>query len=526
MTHEPSHPLHPAPGDLRMPVRVRRATSVAGLVATLGLGACATMPPAPVVGAGQVAPAVAAADAPKVVIGGAPQAAPAAEGTSTLYVIPQIASGGYRTLAVINPFTAADIHHLDVKLQTSDGSSTIATATVLGKDLAAGITFTDLKRGTIYRLQAEAYRTAGSGELISKLDADSRVNVQITNNDQVTVQLKVNMADRVFSGTANDATGVQVNAGGVVDSAATPTGFTGPRTTAVSVVALTTYLDGGITGAGIDGPVGIAVDNDQRLFVGVLTQSRIALVNLSDGQLREAVGPIGQWTYTAVDRARGFFYGTDVSNNRVAKFDLNTSAEVASYGGFSHPGGPTVDPATGTLYVPDSGNHTIKQITTDGTVSLYAGATGVGGTTDGARLSARFGTPHSVAHAPDGTLYVADADNHRIRKIAADGTVSTLAGSSQGHADGRGAAAKFYRPQALAVDPVGNVYVADTQNSVIRKVSRHGDVSTFAGKAGVTGNTNGAGPDARFNKPAGIAVDSTGVIYVGDEGNDQIRKLI
>ena len=139
--------------------------------------------------------------------------------------------------------------------------------------------------------------------------------------------------------------------------------------------------------------------------------------------------------------------------------------------------------------------------------------------------AARFADPFGVALDRAGNLYVSDAgDNNRIRKISPDGTVSTLAGGAEGYADGSGAAASFHTPSGLALDAAGNLYVADTGNNAIRKVSPQGVVSTVAGGAGA-GERDGVGAAARFNGPVGVAVDTAGNVLVADTYNDRIRRI-
>ncbi len=159
-----------------------------------------------------------------------------------------------------------------------------------------------------------------------------------------------------------------------------------------------------------------------------------------------------------------------------------------------------------------------------GHLRLLAGD-GVKGLRDGAAAQARFGDPWGLAVARDGTLYVADGgDSNRIRTIRRDGSVATLAGASEGFADGIGAAASFHTPSGIAIDDDGNLYVADTGNHAIRKVTPAGVVSTVAGD-GTAGFRDGPGTQARFNGPIGIAVGGDGRLYVADTYNDRIRTI-
>lgn len=150
---------------------------------------------------------------------------------------------------------------------------------------------------------------------------------------------------------------------------------------------------------------------------------------------------------------------------------------------------------------------------------------GIGGHRDGLPATARFADPYGIAVAGDGTLYVADGgDNNRIRRIGRDGQVATLAGSTEGFRDGAGTAAAFHTPSGLALDRAGNLYVADTGNHAIRRITPQGIVSTLAG-TGVSGHRDGPASQAQFNGPTGVAVDAQGRVYVADTYNDRIRLI-
>ena len=193
---------------------------------------------------------------------------------------------------------------------------------------------------------------------------------------------------------------------------------------------------------------------------------------------------------------------------------------------FHHPLGLAVA-VDGTLYITDADNHTIRKITSDGNVSTVAGMPGRKGTADGSGSTAQFNLPHGVAVAANGTRYVADTFNHTLRKIAPDGSVTTLAGLAghKGSADGAGAAARFFHPAAVAVDAQGNLYVADNGNETIRKISPAGEVTTLAGAARHGGYADGPGSTARFRSPIGVAVDACGNVYVADYLNALIRHI-
>ncbi len=199
---------------------------------------------------------------------------------------------------------------------------------------------------------------------------------------------------------------------------------------------------------------------------------------------------------------------------------------IRSRARFSAPGGLAID-AAGNLYVADTGNATIRKIAPDGAVTTIAGIAGAEGSADGVGSAARFNQPGAVAIDGSGTIYVADTANHTIRKIAPDGTVSTVAGSAgnSGSADGTGADARFNGPQGVAVDSTGSVYVADTDNDTIRRITPGGAVTTVAGLPGSFGDTDGVGSAARFTRPAGLAVDAAGNIYIGQSHSGSVGAI-
>lgn len=193
---------------------------------------------------------------------------------------------------------------------------------------------------------------------------------------------------------------------------------------------------------------------------------------------------------------------------------------------FSDPRGLATD-AAGNVFVADTGNHAIRKITPQGEVSVFAGKPGVEGSADGVGTAARFSKPTGLAVDAGGTVYVADTDNQTIRRISPAGEVSTLAGATGvvGTSDGPGPVARFLRPTGLAMDADGNICVADTFGHTIRKVTPAGVVSTFAGAGGSDGYADGVGSAARFAEPVGIASDAAGNLYVTESYNRVIRKI-
>ena len=178
----------------------------------------------------------------------------------------------------------------------------------------------------------------------------------------------------------------------------------------------------------------------------------------------------------------------------------------------------------GNIFIADRDNHAIRKIDVNGLVSTVAG-TGVAGYVDGPGAQAQFNQPIDVAIDNNGVLYVADNINHKIRKITPDGVVSTVAGGAAGFADGDAATALFRNPSGVTVDGVGNVYVADRLNHRIRKINvASGQVSTIAG-AGTAGSRDGLAAEAQFNGPYGLEVDVDGSVVVADLGNNKIRMI-
>ena len=280
---------------------------------------------------------------------------------------------------------------------------------------------------------------------------------------------------------------------------------TGVVTTIVGSYALWGFdisSSGSADGTGIDtkfkSPTGIAVDINGNVYVGDYGNATIRKITAA-AVVTTMAGTVGSWGSTDGTGAAAKFYITH---------------------------GVAADSA-GNVYVADTGNYTIRKITSAGFVTTLAGIAGSVGSADGNGVDARFNNPSGVAVDSNGNVYVADTENATIRKITAAGVVTTLAGTagSIGSADGTGAVARLYYPYGVAVDSSGNVYVADTLNHSVRKITSNGLVTTLAGTSGSWGSADGAGADAKFDYPVGVAVDSSGNVYVADWGNATIRKI-
>jgi subtilisin-like proprotein convertase family protein/streptogramin lyase len=256
-------------------------------------------------------------------------------------------------------------------------------------------------------------------------------------------------------------------------------------------------VDGvGVT-AEFNNPAGMAIDSQGNLFVADRVNNTIRKIT--------AAGVVS--TFAGIPGVAGFTNGPGVT----AKF--------------SYPSDIAIDSADN-LYVADRFNNQIRKITPGAVVSTFAGNTTYG-SSDGTGVVARFFGPVGIAIDADGILYVADSDNNIIRRISTSANVITLAGTAgvSGSDDGIGSAARFYGPHGITVNNVGNVFVCDFYNHTIRKIEPDGTTTTYAGSAGEWGSSDGAGSAARFREPAGIEVDNSGNLYVADSRNSCIRKI-
>ena len=235
--------------------------------------------------------------------------------------------------------------------------------------------------------------------------------------------------------------------------------------------------DGTGASARFRAPTGLGIDTSNNLYVADSNASTIRKIT-----------PLAEVTTVA---GTPYLYGSDDGTGAAARF--NMPRDVAA-------------DASDNLYVADSGNHTIRKITSGGVVTTLAGLAGFSGTADGTTSAARFEDPSALTIASDGNLYVADRANQTIRKVTMEGVVTTLAGSPDviGSQDGSGAAARFNYPTGIAADGSGNLFVTESQHT-IRQVTLAGEVTTIAGSAGVQGTQEGTGALARFQNLNGIA---------------------
>ncbi len=263
--------------------------------------------------------------------------------------------------------------------------------------------------------------------------------------------------------------------------------------------------------------------------------------NASDGSAN-AIGTAARffWPMDVASDGQGNFYVADARNNTIRKIAADGTVSVfAGFPGvtgsanakgtnasFNAPEAVAVD-GSGNVYVADTGNSVIREITSGGVVSTLAGSPGNIGSSDGTGGGAQFDAPQGIAVNGSGYVFVADTMNHTIREIAPGGVVTTFAGTAGnfGSADGTNGAAQFDRPAGLAFDGSGNLFVADMFNHTIREITPAGVVNTIAGLARVFGNMDGTNSTASFFEPEGIAVGSGDTLYVADSGNDSIRQV-
>jgi sugar lactone lactonase YvrE len=192
---------------------------------------------------------------------------------------------------------------------------------------------------------------------------------------------------------------------------------------------------------------------------------------------------------------------------------------------FNAPEGIAADTA-GNLYVAEPSSATIRKVTPQGAVSTLAGANGAVGYADGTAGAARFNMPSRLKTDGDGNLYVTDTGNSVVRKITPAGETGTLAGNgSCGSADGRSTSARFCNPKGIALDRHGNLWIADTGNHTVRRIDAGGQVTTVAGTPGVCGSANGRGGAAQFCSPQDVEVDEWDNVYVVDTGNSTVRMI-
>ncbi|HMC63759.1 MAG TPA: hypothetical protein VKI65_02360, partial [Gemmataceae bacterium] len=249
--------------------------------------------------------------------------------------------------------------------------------------------------------------------------------------------------------------------------------------------------------ASFNQPIAVAVDRSGNVYVADRDNHTVRLIDTS-----------GKVTVVAGTGAAGFAEGPA------------TSAQ------FNQPYGVALSSDEKILYVADYLNHAIRALDLGTKQVTTVAGNGKAGFANGKGDQAQFNQPYNVKIGAGGRLYVPDQNNHAVRRIDPDGTVSTVAGNGQsGFANGRGADARFNNPTGLIVGADGVVYVADRNNHRIRAVNSTGEVTTIAGD-GTEGFQDGAGPAAKFNRPIDIVLIPDGSLVVSEENNHRLRKVL
>jgi sugar lactone lactonase YvrE len=292
------------------------------------------------------------------------------------------------------------------------------------------------------------------------------------------------------------------------------------------------------TDARFQEPEGLALDGAGNLYIADTDNNTIRVMALATGAVStvagsprmsgfvNGVGDVVRFNKPkALSFGNGTLYVVDSLNNAIRTFDPATQTVATLINLPTQPEGLCLD---GSDLLVSLADDTVVRVDPTGTSTLLAGGSNLPGFTDGAAADARFDGVAGLYNDGQGTLYLADEQNAAVRTLALpSGTVATLAGSkSSGNADGTGSTARFFAPEGLAAGS-DVLYVSDSSNATIRQiVIASGEVSTLAGSAGQLGNADGAGADARFNAPQGIALDAAAqALYVADGNNRSIRKI-
>ena len=413
-------------------------------------------------------------------------------------------------------------------------------------DRAGNLYIADVQNNRIRRVDASGIITtvAGSGVMGYSGDNGPAIAAQL----DYPVDLALDGAGNLYIADFGNYCIRRVDASGIITTVAGTgvPGFSGDNGPAIQ--------------AQLSRPTGLAVDNSRNLYIADFDNDRIRRVDASgtittvagggrlfgdqDGDGGPAVrARLRRPNGVALDGA-GNLYIADSKHHRIRRVDASgTITTVAGTGvpGFSGDNGPAVEAhlntpqgialdGVGNLYVADADNHRIRRVNAKGIITTIAGTGSEGFSGDhGPAVEAQLNSPQGIALDGAGNLYVADADNHRIRRVNAKGIITTIAGVEEwgSGGDGRPAVdAQLYFPTGMAVDGAGSLYIADTFNSRIRQIDARGTITTIAGtgRAGYGGD-GGPALQTPLSHPFGVAVDGAANLYISDTNNHCIRRM-
>lgn len=485
--------------------------------------------------------------------------------SDNLYVIDanDAYQAGWQTIRKITPAGVVTT----VNLRDANGTAlTPMQLTAIATDLAGQLYFVDTRFGTtstIYRATPDGVASALTGqfppEWVASMKVGASGNFHITYpvnlHGVVTLSpsgdlLKKTVGFKGANGVAVDAAG-NIYVTDFVEDTVYKLAPDGSKSLLAGSIPVAGADDGTGVAARFNWPEGLALAASGDLYVADRTNSTIRRITTAGNVTTfaglaanpgnvDAEGATARFNYPShmVFDTSGNLYVLDQGNCSIRKITpagvVTTLAGTPNQGGgevdglgtaarFSYLGGVAIDRA-GNLFV--AGVDTLRKVTPAGEVTTIGGAYNTPGSSDGPLATARFFQSGGMVMDRSDNLFIADSGNHTIRKVTPAGNVTTVAGTAgmSGSVDGKGAAARFYYPADISVDADGNLYVADSGNRTIRKITPDGTVSTLGGVAGFAGSENGVGPDARFYAPNGIVADPTGNIYVADSSDHAIRK--
>ncbi len=403
--------------------------------------------------------------------------------------------------------TVDDIDHIDLSLVTSSSEATQSLTKAQLIDASASITFTNLTAGSA-TLKGIVYDEEGL------ILGEKSTGVTLVDGQTATTSLAIQLNPELNHPAVPPATSQT--------SLSVTNGITSNNTAAVSTFAGAMaggYQEGTGVSALFKSPSSVSLDSVGNVYVADASNGCVRKITPGGVSSLIASGSVDSsniyLSTTALDPSRNRLYYVDFTYGRIVYTTMSSGGSKTRLGTVSVGGSRAMaTDRQGNVYVAHGTGNRVVKVSPTGEELPFAGSS----------ASAGLSNPEGVAVDSAGNVFISDTNNHRIVKVSKTGVVSTLAGGTQGFADGIGAAAKFSYPKGLAVDSAGSVYVADFSNTRVRKISRSGEVITIAGSSS-SGLVNATGGAARFGSPGAVAVDPNGVIYVADIYNNVIRKI-